>query len=189
MVKGRGAAAGLVAVGGCVLLAGGCAGGGGTAGASGPRRPAVAVEDAVGAVDRAALVGSWSCRELNPFEGRQPQAQTLEFREDGKGRSSATIDMAAQGGPLPGRMAVDHTFDWTVEGERVAVGNTQATVRAADGNAATGALAGLTQFVINRFSSETKPGTMDVLRLDGERLVVRTNTEVELAPTLDCTRA
>jgi hypothetical protein len=42
---------------------------------------------------------------------------------------------------------------------------------------------------MNRFSSEMKPGTMDVLRLDPDRLVVRTNTDVELAPTLDCARA
>jgi hypothetical protein len=86
-----------------------------------------AVEDQVGAIDRAALVGRWSCRELNPFEGRPPQDQTVEFEADGNGRSSAVIDTAAAGSPLGGRMEVDFVYDWRVYGERVAVADPRST--------------------------------------------------------------
>jgi hypothetical protein len=46
-----------------VLLLAGCATGGGET----PRRPTTSVADDVGAVDRAAVVGTWQCRELNPY--------------------------------------------------------------------------------------------------------------------------
>lgn len=172
-----------------LLLLAGCASGGGDDPGSLPPRPAVAIEDQVGAVDPARLVGRWDCRELNPYPDRPAQAQTMVFEAGGKARNEAVVDMARQGGPLPGRMRVDHAYDWRVEGERVVAGNARSTVKAADGSAATGMMAGMAQFVINNLSGGAEPGTMDVLRLDGRELVVRAAELGEAAPVIGCTRS
>lgn len=172
-----------------LLLLAGCASGGGDGPGSLPPRPAVAIEDQVGAVDPARLVGRWDCRELNPYPDRPAQAQTMVFEAGGKARNEALVDMARQGGPLPGRMRVDYAYDWRVEGERVVAGNARSTVKAADGSAATGMMAGMAQFVINNLSGGAKPGTMDVLRLDGRELVVRAAELGEAAPVIGCTRS
>ena len=113
----------------------------------------------------------------------------MVFEAGGKARNEALVDMARQGGPLPGRMRVDYAYDWRAQGERVVASNARSTGKAADGGAATGMMAGMAQFVINNLSGGAKPGTMDVLRLDGRELVVRAAELGEAAPVIGCTRS
>lgn len=168
------------------LLLAGCASTGGPS-PSAPQRPALAVQDQVGAVDRALLVGNWSCHELNPYPGRPATEVQVSFNPDGTGHNSAVVDPSQGGSPLGGRMAVDFTYSWQVQGERVVATGVQSSVRALDDNPAAGMLAGLSQFVINRFSNQLKPGTLDPLRLDRQELVLR-NADVQDGPVLGCTR-
>lgn len=173
------------------LLAGlalaGCAGGGSDTTPT-PTRAEVVFEDEVRAIDQKRLVGRWECRELNPFAGRQPATHTATYEAGGKARSQALVDMAQQGGPSAGRMAVDFTYDWRIDGERIVASGIRSDIRAADGNAATGVMAGVTQFVANNFANRGKPGTVNVLRLTDRELVMR-DTETPEAPLFGCDRA
>ena len=169
------------------LILAGCASTGGSPPESAPARQAVAVQDQVGAVDRALLVGSWSCRELNPYPGRPATEVQVSFNPDGTGHNSAVVDTSQGGNPLGGRMALDFTYSWQVQGERVVATGVQSSVRSLDGNPATGMMAGLSQFVINHFSNQLKPGTLDPLKLDRQELILR-NADVQDGPVLDCTR-
>src|SRR5689334_14957696 len=168
------------------LILAGCASTGGPS-ASAPARPAVAVQDQVGAVDRALLVGSWSCHELNPYPGRPATEVQVSFNPDGTGHNSAIVDTSQGGNPLGGRMALNFTYSWQVQGDRVVATGVQSSLHALDGNPATGMMAGLSQFVINHFSNQLKPGTLDPLKLDRQELVLR-NADVQDGPVLDCTR-
>jgi hypothetical protein len=174
----------VVGVAACAMLVG-CAGG---REPSTPLRAAVSIPDEVAEVDRAALVGKWSCRELNPMTGRAPVDSTGEFRSDGTGHNFGLIDMAQQGSPLTGRMAVDYTYNWNVQGEQVVVSNDKASIKAADDSPMTGMMAGMAQMASNVFSNQLKPGTANVLKLTPTELVIH-NGEVAEAPVLGCTRA
>jgi hypothetical protein len=174
----------MVGMAACAALAG-CAGGGEP---TTPLRAAIDVPDEVAAVDRATLIGKWSCRELNPMTGRAPVVSTVEFRGDGTGHNYGLIDMAQQGSPMTGRMAVDYTYDWNVQGEQVVVDNAKASIKAADDSPMTGMMAGMAQVASNVFSNQLKPATANVLRLTPTELVIH-NGEVAEAPILGCTRA
>lgn len=167
-----------------LALAAGCAGGEPDA----PIRPVVSLPDEVGAVDRAALVGTWACRELNPLTGREPVTSTMELGADGRGHNVGQADMMERGAPVSGKMVIDTVYDWRVDGDRLVAANARTTVRSADGEPTSGFLAGLAQMAVNTFAKGGAPGSMDVLRLDARELVLR-NAEVAEAPTLACTRA
>lgn len=173
------------------LLAGlalaGCAGGGSDATPT-PTRAEVVFEDEVRAIDPKRLVGRWECRELNPFTGLKPVAQTVTYETGGKARSQALVNLADQGGPDIGPMASDSTFDWRVEGERLLVSNIRTGIRAANGNPGTGLMAGLAQTMANTLSNRGGPATSNVLRLNDRELVMR-DTETPEAPLFGCTRA
>jgi hypothetical protein len=168
----------------------GCAGGdgGGPATAPTPSRPEVVFEDEVGAIDAKRLAGRWDCRELNPFTGRPPATNTVTYDADGTARSQGLLDLTEQGVPVGGRMTVNFTYGWRVEGERVVASDIRSEIKAADGNAATGFMAGLTQMAANTFANRGKPGTVNVLRLNDRELVMR-DTETPQAPLIGCTRA
>jgi hypothetical protein len=85
-------------------------------------------------------------------------------------------------------MTVNFTYGWRVEGERVVASDIRSEIKAADGNAATGFMAGLTQMAANTFANRGKPGTVNVLRLNDRELVMR-DTETPQAPLIGCTRA
>ncbi len=178
----------LAAIAAGTLILAGCASTGGGSPPSAPARPAAAVPDQVGAVDRTLLIGNWSCHELNPVPGRPTATEVqVSFNPDGTGHNSAVVDTSQGGNPLGGKMAVDFTYGWQVQGERIVATNVQSSVRSLDGNPATGMLAGLSQFVVNHFSNQLKPGTLDPLKLDRQELVLR-NADVQNGPVLDCRR-
>ncbi len=168
------------------LVAAGCAGG--TGSGSAPTRSAVSVADEVGAIDRSLLVGRWACRELNPYPGRPPLTSTMELSADGTGHNSGVVDTAEQGGPLPARMAMDFTYRWTVDGERLVISDLQSDIRAADESAASGMMAGVAQWAMRAFGNQAEPATSNVLKLDRQELVLR-GAEVAEAPVQSCTRA
>src|SRR5947208_2595006 len=92
----------LAAVAAGTLILVGCASTGGPP-PSAPARPAVAVPDQVGAVDRALLIGNWSCHELNPVPGRPTATEVqVSFNPDGTGHNSAVVDTSQGGNPLGG---------------------------------------------------------------------------------------
>jgi hypothetical protein len=168
------------------LAVAGCAGGSGSS--SGPMRPAVSVADEVSAIDRSLLIGRWACRELNPYPGRPPITATMELAADGGGHNSGVVDMAQQGGPMPGRMAMDFAYRWKVEGDRLVVSDMQSNIRAADENATSGMMAGIAQFAMRTFGNQAQPATSNVLKLDSQELVLR-SADVAEAPVQSCSRA
>lgn len=166
--------ASLAAVG--VLAA--CVGGG-----SAPGRPAVSLADEVGAIDRDLVVGTWQCRELNPYPERPLQAITTTYEADGRftgqGRS-------AEGGPVGG-MIVDVWGSWAVEGDQLVASDVRTEARAADDNPAINMLAGLGAAIANTMMATQREGASDVLRLTPNDLVMRP-IGVQDAPVIACTR-
>jgi hypothetical protein len=48
-----------------------------------PARPALDLADRVGPVDRREIVGTWRCRDLNPYPDRPEQTVAATYRADG----------------------------------------------------------------------------------------------------------
>ena len=155
-----------------------CAGGG-----SGPVRPVVSMADEVGTVDRRLIVGTWQCRELNPYPGRPAQTTMATYNADGTFTSEGR---AAGQGPV-GAMVVNARVNWAVQGEQMVSSNVRSEARAADGNAATNMLAGLGAAIANSMMASQREGAADLLKLSRGEMVLRP-VGVEDAPVLSCTR-
>jgi hypothetical protein len=112
----------------------------------------------------------------------------MELSADGTGHNSGVVDTTEQGGPLPARMAMDFTYRWTVDGERLVISDLQSDIRAADESAASGMMAGVAQWAMRAFGNQAEPATSNVLKLDRQELVLR-GAEVAEAPVQSCTRA
>ncbi|MBX2885849.1 MAG: hypothetical protein KTR32_38185 [Granulosicoccus sp.] len=77
-----------------------------------PKRTPYSGPDKVGAVDPAALVGTWSGRSLNPIEGEQFESAIYTYGEDGS--ASADIKTSGDNG-FPMELRV--VGRWSAEGE------------------------------------------------------------------------
>jgi hypothetical protein len=164
----------MVAVAGCAM------GGGG----SEARRPPVSVADEVTTVRRDMLVGTWSCRELNPYPELPKATRTVTFGEDGTVVLATRTEDDPRYGPLQGTSR----GTWTVEGDRVVMRGMTLEAKAAEGstNPFGGVLAGLTTAVANTFMRGQQDGSSDVLELTRRELVFR--GEGEDPPVVSCTR-
>jgi hypothetical protein len=148
-----------------------------------PTRPAVAVADEVGAVDRARLVGTWQCRELNPYPGAPRLVTTVTYASDGSFTSQGTT-AAGEAGPSP--MRFSGTGHWRVEGDRLITSDVHSDVTAADGNPLMSALGAISSSIANNFMRD-RSGPIDVLRLTANELVLRP-IGIEDPPVQSCTR-
>lgn len=170
---------GSMALAGLAAVLAGCATGGGEA-----RRPAVAVADEVTTVQPNLLVGTWRCRELNPYPELPKATRTLTFAADG----TAVAEVLTEDDPRYGPIQGTSRGNWAVEGDRLVMRNMRLEAKAAEGstNPFGGFLAGLTTSVANTFMRDQQDGTSDVLRLSRNELVFRGN--VEDPPVVACTR-
>ena len=154
------------------------------AGISGPppKRPPVQVADQVQQVDRSAIVGTWTCRELNPYAEVPAQSSTLTYAADGSFVGKASYEAGAT--PPFGGMSVVTTGKWSVEGDRIITSdvNTQAS----SPDAFTNVLAGVASTFANNMSAQQQ-GSGDVLKLTRTELTLRPDG-VEDPPVIGCTR-
>lgn len=168
----------LGAAGMAALLAG-CTAGGGDA----PRRPVVDRPDQIGTIDRELIVGTWQCRELNPYPNAPLRGTTITYRGDGSFESQGRSETQ---GPL-GAILAESRGQWQVQGDRIVASNVTTTARAADGNPMTNVLAGLGASIANSIMAWQDDGTSDVLTLTGNELVMRP-IGVEDPPVIACMR-
>ena len=167
------------------LLAG-CASGGEPTPAL--QRPMVAVTDTAANVDRAQLVGTWACRELNPVPGHAPAQQTIRYNADGTGSTSSVIDASQTARDLSGRYDLDFTYNWAVEGGKIVASNVRSKATPADSSESSGLLARLTEVVVSNFGATGKPGAAELLQQSHDKLVMKA-ANVEGGPILSCTRS
>jgi hypothetical protein len=160
-----------------VLLAACAAGGGGEA----PQRPAVSVADQVGAVDRSLVVGTWQCRDLNPYPGAPEQVVTETFGADGSFLGQSRVSGE---GPV-GMIQVSARGKWAVEGDRITT--TGVTTQASSADPTLNMIAGLTAEYLNRQPPSLRDGSSELLKLSRSELVLRP-LAVEDPPIIACTR-
>lgn len=173
--------AGRVGLVGVAALLAGCAMGGG---GSEAKRPAVSVADEVGAVQRAMLVGTWRCHELNPYPELPKATRLVTFAEDG----TVTTETRTEDDPRYGSMQATSRGKWSVEGERIVMRDMTLEAKAAEGNTNpfTSMLTGLTTTVANTFMRDEMSGSADVLELTRGELVFR--PVAEDPPVVACRR-
>ena len=168
---------GLLAVVGAGALVAGCAGVGGDT----PKRPPLTVADEVQRIDSSNIVGTWTCRELNPYPEVPQQVSTITYAKDGSFTGRAQYD--AQASPFGG-MTVESIGKWTVEDDRIVTGDVKTSAGSPD--AFTNVMAGIaTSFVNSAYGQEQ--GSGDVLKLTRTELVFRP-VGVEDPPVYSCTR-
>ncbi|MEZ5862283.1 MAG: hypothetical protein R3D28_25500 [Geminicoccaceae bacterium] len=146
-------------------------------------RPSVTVAKEVTMVSTAELVGSWTCRELNPYPDQPPIETQLEIRKDGTLTSEALLPME-QEIPGAGDLVMTINADWRVEGDRLVTTNTEGSTRAADGS--TGGVSALLNQAMSAFTELAADGTSEVFKIDARELVMR-GDEPD-APTVSCLR-
>lgn len=171
VVAARGMLVGLLALAGCA----------GLGGADAPKRPPLDVADKVTKVDRSLVVGTWRCRELNPYPEVPRQTMLYTYSADGtflaEGRSEAR--------PPFGEMQVKATGRWTVDGDRIVTSDVRS--EAASQDAFTNMMAGIGASIVNGLGMAQGDGRSDVLALTRSELVTRP-ADVEDPPTFSCTR-
>ena len=150
---------------------------------SSPSRPQIDVPKEVTTVSSAEVVGSWSCRELDPYPDMPDVAINMSFAADGTMSAESTVPME-QTMPGAGDMLMTWTGNWTVEGDRLITTGTEVETVMADGSD-TG-LAGMMNQFIARFSDQAGDGNAEVLRVSATELVMRDQSPD--APTIACTR-
>jgi hypothetical protein len=169
----------LVQVAAVAVLLAGCTGLGG--GGETPKRPPLNVADQVQQVDRSKLIGTWQCRELNPYPEVPKQQTTITYGKDGTlsgvGQSEARPPFAA--------MTVKITGKWAVEGDQIVASDIKTEAGSAD--EFTNVMAGIGSSIVNTFSKSQPQGSGDVLELTQHKLVFR-GVGVEDPPTYSCTR-
>ena len=166
----------LVAFAASSVLAG-CTGMGGDP----PKRPPVTVAGEVQRVDGSKVVGTWTCRELNPYPEVPRQVSTITYAKDGAFTGNAQYDATT---PPFGGMTVETTGRWTVQGDRIVISDVKTSAGSQD--AFTNMRAGIASSLINTASAQEQ-GSGDVLKLTPTELVFRP-VGVDDPPVYSCTR-
>lgn len=148
-----------------------------------PQRPAMIVADEVGRLDPARIVGTWTCRELNPMPGLAEQTIVTTYEVGGVFTS---VSRSAPRPPL-GAMLVTVRGRWSVEGDRIATSGVTTEARAADGDPRTDTMAKLGASFLNSLGDKGSASASEVLRLSAGYLVLRP-LGVEDPPVISCTR-
>lgn len=150
--------------------------------APGQSRPPVALAKDVTAVSTAELVGSWSCRELDPYPGQPAVTTTIGLAADGSMSSEALLPVAATSSGTSA-MLVRTTGKWQVEGDRLVTTDTRVDVVAADGG---GAFPPVVQGVAAAFADRAGDGSAEIFRITASELVMR--DQAPDAPAVACAR-
>jgi hypothetical protein len=166
----------LVAFAASSVLAG-CTGMGGDP----PKRPPVTVADQVQQVDASKIVGTWTCRELNPYPDVPRQVSTITYAKEGAFTANAQYDATT---PPFGGMNVETTGRWTVQGERIVISDVKTSASSQD--AFTNMMAGIASSLVNTASAQEQ-GSGDVLKLTPAELAFRPEGADD-PPVYSCTR-
>lgn len=146
-------------------------------------RPAVSVTKEVNMASPEELVGSWTCRELNPYPDQPAVSTTLILDADGTVRSRALLPMAAE---VPGAtdMIMTMTGSWKVEGDRLVTSDTDVEMTAADGS--TGGMSAMMNSIAASFMDRAGDSTAEIFKVTATELVMR-GDEADAA-TVACLR-
>ena len=146
-------------------------------------RPQVTVAKEVTTVSSAELVGSWACRELNPYPEQPAVTTTIALAADGTMSSEALLPMAET---MPGAsdMLMTMTGNWRVEGDRLLTTDTEVEMTNADGSQ--GGLSSIMQSAVAFFADQAGDGNAEIFRVTASELVMR--DEDPDAPTVACLR-
>ena len=165
-----------------VLLLAGCVDGGSGGGSQHEtaKRPPVSVPDQVTTVNRSLVLGTWTCRELNPYPQVPTQTSQITYNADG------TFASTGQSAPHPpfGAMTIKATGRWSVEGEHLVTSGVKTEASSQD--AFTNVMAGIGTSIANTFMAQ-KEGSANVLKLTRTELVY-TPIGVDDPPVISCTR-
>lgn len=166
---------GVLGLAGCAGLDGGSS--------SPPPRPTVSVPDEVQSIDRSKLVGTWTCRELNPMQGAPVLTSVNTYNADGT--FTGTSKGSSDGQALPFVTSV--TGNWAIQGDRIVSSNIKTSAKSSDGNPAMDMIAGLGSSIANTMIEKEPPGLGNVLKLTSTELVVKAEG-VDNPPVISCTR-
>ena len=146
-------------------------------------RPPVTIAKEVTTVSNAELVGSWTCRELNPYPDQPAVTTTIVLAANGTMSSETLLPMAET---MPGAsdMLMRMTGDWRVEGDRLITTNTDVEMANADGSQ--GGLSSMMQSAAAFFTDRAGDGNAEIFRVTASELVMR--DEDPDAPTVACLR-
>ncbi len=166
-----------------LLLVAACDGGGLDSFGAGPSRPEVSVAKEVTMVSATELVGTWSCRELNPYPDQPSITSIIMINADGTMSSEAVLPMPES---MPGApdMVMTMTGEWQVEGDRLITQNTDVEMTAADGSE--GGMASLMSSAAELFANPSEAGSSEIFRITASDLVMR-GDDLD-APTISCQR-
>jgi|GEM_PF-2005420 len=148
-----------------------------------PSRPQIDVPKEVTTVSRDEIVGSWTCRELDPYPDTPEVTIAMSFAADGTMAAESTVPME-QAMPGAGDMLMTWTGDWMVEGDRLMTSGTEVETVTADGRD-TGLTGMINQFVAS-FTDRAEDMNAEVLRITATELVMRDQSPD--AATIACLR-
>jgi hypothetical protein len=146
-------------------------------------RPALSSLGPAVTVDPTRLVGTWRCRDLNPYPDQPSQVITTDYAADGTFRSSSVIPGR---GPL-GAIEVAQRGRWSVANDELVTDDIKTEARSVDGNTETDAYAKASAELIDAMGRD-RPAASEVLRLDERRLTLRP-VDVTDPPVIGCTRS
>jgi len=135
-----------------------------------PSRPEISIAKAVGMVSAEELVGTWTCRELNPYPDQPSVTTTLTLNADGTVQSEALLPMAAE---MPGAtdMIMSITGEWQVEGDRLIITDSDVAMTAADGS--TGGMSAMMNSIAASFVDRAGDSTAEIYKVSATELVMR----------------
>lgn len=147
------------------------------------KRPEVSVAKEVTMVSATELVGTWTCRELDPYPDQPEITSTITINADGTMSSESVLPLAET---VPGNpdMVMTMTGDWQVQGDRLITSNSEVDVAAADGSE--GGLASLMSNAAAYFVDQAGDSSSEIFRITASDLVMRSDDPD--APTLSCQR-
>jgi hypothetical protein len=134
-------------------------------------------------VSGAELVGSWACRELNPYPDQPTVTTNLVLNADGSFVSEALLPMAET---VPGAsdMVMTTAGDWQVEGDRFVTQEAEVDVVAADGGE--DAMASWMNTAAEFFMERAGDADAEIFRVTASEFVMRDDDPD--APTISCMR-
>jgi hypothetical protein len=145
-------------------------------------RPALSSLPAAAAPEPSLLIGTWRCRDLNPYPGQPRQVITTSYDADGSFVSESEIAGRGAMGPI----AVAQRGRWSLADGQLLTHDVTTQARALDGNSETDALVKASAELIDAVGRDKRVAS-EVLRLDAKRLTLRP-AEVTDPPVIGCTR-
>lgn len=149
----------------------------------GPSRPPVTVAKEVTMVSADELVGSWTCRELNPYPDQPLTTTTIVLGDDARVSSETLLPMG-ETMPGAGDMLMTMTGDWRVAGDRLIISGTEVALAAADGSES--GLSSLMRSAAALFVDRAGDSDAEIFRVTATELVMRADDPD--APTIACLR-